>query len=252
MMTQSLLTPRASNDNLPIGANFRKIPEIFIETYAKEIFDWAAKLQQAGQYLEIALWNRPDANVLSSDYWPKVTLRCDLKVNTTSNKLLMEVGPDSEQDEEIVAKHSAALPSIMAAQRAAAQASRDKAKGQARWTFDGTVPDYFVLRYQDELRAWAHNFKKIGFRKHVVLREGGLADLSPNPEQGAVLISVELTARVDRLDGDDLRIVVGADEQNEALIRRHCEKMERNGIPAGLVLVEPDRPGIPILPRIVQ
>jgi hypothetical protein len=249
MLTQSMPRLRGANDNLPISANFRKVPEIFIEVYSKEIFGWAAKLQQFGQFLEINLWNRPDANLLSADYWPTVRLRCDLTVHGQTKALLMTVGPDSELDEEIIAKHSAALPGIILAQKAAAQANRDKPKGQARWVFDGTIPEYFVHRYQDELRAWAHNFKKIGFKKHVVLREGGLSAASEN---GAVLIGVELVARIDRKQGDDLEIVVGADERNERLIFDHCQKLQRAGIPAGMVLVEPARPGIPILPRIIH
>lgn len=252
MLTRSMPMLRSANDNLPIGAEFQKLPEVFVDSYRKEIYGWAAKLQQHGQFLEIGLWNRPDATVLSSDYWPKVTLRCDLQINGLTKSMLMVVRPDSDLDVEIVAKHSAALPAIMEAQRAAAIAQRGKAKGQARWVFDGSIPEYFVHRYQDELRLWAANFKKIGFKKHIVLREGALADLSPNEDQGAVLIGIELTARIDRLQGDDLEICVGADEYNEELIRKHCEKMQRNRIPAGLVLVEPPRPGLPILPRIVH
>lgn len=232
-------------------AEFRRLPEAFINAYAKEIFGWAAQLQARGQYLRINLWNRPDATVISSDYWPEVTLRCDLQLGVISKVMVMVVQPDSDLDIEIVAKHTAALPSIMEAQRVAAAENRGKSKGMARWVFDTTVPDYFVHRYAAELRLWAANFKKIGFRKRIVLREGGLSELSPNAEQGATLYGVDLVAKIDRAQGDDLVICVSAvDEQSEMLIRRHCEKMERNRIPAGLVLVEPERPGIPILPSI--
>lgn len=251
MLTRKMPTLASANDNLPIGAEFSRLPELFINVYAKEIFGWAAKLMERGQYLKIALWNRPDANVLSSDYWPEVTLRCDLKMSALTKAMTMVVQPDSERDVEVVAKHSVALPSIMEAQRAAAVENRNKAKGVARWVFDKTVPDYFVHRYAQELRLWAANFKKIGFVKTIVLREGGLSDLSPNEEQGAVLIGVKLTAKIDRLQGDDLEICVSAlDQENEMLICKHCEKLERNNIPAGLVLVEPERPGIPFLPTV--
>lgn len=244
-------TARAANDNQPLGAEFKNVPEVFLNVYAGEIFGWAAKLQQIGQHLTVNLWNRPDANVLSSDYWPAVTLRCDLSVHGTSGKMLMTIRPDTDRDVEIVRKHCEALPAIIAAQRSAAAADRDKRRGEVRWVFDGTVPDYFVKRYEGELRAWAANFKKIGTVKTILLREGGLSDLSPNAEQGAVLIGVKLSVKIDRKQGDNLEIVVrAASDQDEMLIRKHCEKMQRNGIPAGLVLVEPPRAGIPILPTI--
>lgn len=249
-MSAPLLLP--ANDNLPLGAEFRRLPEAFINAYAKEIFGWAAQLQQRGQFLKIRLWNRPDANVLSTDYWPEVTLRCDLQMHAISKAMQMIVQPDTERDIEIVAKHCTALPGIMEAQRAAAAENKGKSKGNARWVFDVTVPDYFVHRYATELRLWAANFKKIGFKKRIVLREGALSDLSQNEEQGAVLIGVDLIAKIDRRQGDDLEICVSAaDQENEMRMRKHCEKMQRNKIPAGMVLVEPPRLGIPILPKII-
>lgn len=253
MLTRKIPTLRSANDNLPLTAEFKLLPEAFINAYAKEIFGWAARLQQRGQHLRIALWNRPDATVVSSDYWPEVTLRCDLQMHAVSKAMVMTVQPDTERDAEIVAKHTAALPSIMEAHQAAAAENRGRSKGMARWVFDKTVPDYFVHRYASELRAWAANFKKIGFKKRIVLREGGLSDLAPEAEQGATLYGVDLLAKIDRLDGDDLQICVSAaTEQDEMLVRKHVEKMERNKIPAGLVLVEPERPGIPFLPTITR
>src|SRR6266852_3079416 len=58
------------------------------------------------------------------------------------------------------------------------------------------LPDWFVERYDDELRAWGANFSKIGPIKSIVLREGYFADLSPDAEQGAVLLGVKLIAEV--------------------------------------------------------
>lgn len=110
------------------------------------------------------------------------------------------------------------------------------------------MPDWFVERYDDEMQAWGRNFSKIGPIKHVVLREGYHSDLSPNPENGAVLYRVGLVAEVS--SQRDKVTVRPLDEQSEALIARHCEKMQRLGIPARAVLVEPPRPGIPILPTI--
>lgn len=111
------------------------------------------------------------------------------------------------------------------------------------------MPDWFVERYDDELSAWGANFRKIGPIKHIVLREGYFSDLSPNEEQGAVLYRVALIAEVS--SGRDRVTVRPVGEQDEALIARHCEKMQRLGVPARAVLKEPERPGLPFLPRIM-
>jgi hypothetical protein len=112
------------------------------------------------------------------------------------------------------------------------------------------MPEFFIERYDDEMQAWGANFQKIGPIKHFVLREGYFADLSPNPENGAVLYRVALIAEVS--SACDKVTVRPLDEQSEAQIARHCEKMQRLGVPARAVLKEPERPGIPILPRIMQ
>ena len=108
-----------------------------------------------------------------------------------------------------------------------------------------------MLRYQAELRAWAANLKQIGTVKSIVLREGSLADLSPDESLGAELIQVKVKCRAERVRGDEIEIVASAlDEHHEMLIRKHCEKMERNRIPAQVELVEPERPFMPFMPTI--
>lgn len=108
------------------------------------------------------------------------------------------------------------------------------------------IPDFFVERYDDELTAWGKNFGKIGAVKTIVLREGYLADLSPNEEQGAVLLAVLLVAKMEKFRE---RVTVSPKtEQDEALIRRHCEKLERAGISPRAVLKEPERPFLPFVP----
>lgn len=108
------------------------------------------------------------------------------------------------------------------------------------------IPDYFVERYDAELQAWGANFAKIGAVKHIVLREGYLADLSPEAEQGAVLLQVVLVAKMERLAE---RVTVSPrGEQDEALIAKHCEKMQAARVPARAVLVEPARPFLPFVP----
>jgi hypothetical protein len=111
------------------------------------------------------------------------------------------------------------------------------------------IPEYFVIRYEDEISAWGANFLKIGPVKTIVLREGRFSDPSPDPRQGAQLLGVKLRAEVS--NGGRQVTVRPVGDQDEALIARHCEKMERCGVRPRDVLFEPARPGIPILPNII-
>lgn len=108
------------------------------------------------------------------------------------------------------------------------------------------IPDYFMERYDREIGLWAQNFAKIGPVKSIVLREGYLADLSPNEEQGAQLIQVKLIAK---MSGRGVEIEP-LTRRDETLIALHCEKLQGAGIPAGMVLIEPERPWLPFMPRI--
>jgi hypothetical protein len=138
----------------------------------------------------------------------------------------------------------------MAAHRAKAETLKGTARGNVRAEFE-RIPEYFVQRYGLELREWGRNLTRIGFIKTIVLREGTLSDLSTDEEQGAVLLGVKLRGRIERLNGDDILWLVRPDtEQDERLIAKHVEKMTRVGIPARAELVEPPRPGIPILPTV--
>jgi len=108
------------------------------------------------------------------------------------------------------------------------------------------IPEYFLERYDAEIAAWAQNFAKIGPVKSFVLREGTLADLSPDPEHGAVLIQVRLIAKMSRRGVE----IEPKTPRDETLIALHCEKLQRAGVPARAVLVEPARPGLPFMPKI--
>lgn len=247
----SFPAPRqAANDNSPFEAIFDALPESFIRAYQNELFGWAGRLTQGNQ-CSIDLWNYPGSTTLSMNWQGSVMLQCDAFAHPVTKKMRFVIRPATDEDRERMAKHCEELPAILNAHRAAAQAAGQTRPKMARWVFDGTVPEYFVLRYQLELREWARNLKKIGLAKHIVLREGQLSDLSPNEEQGAQLIQVALIAKIERVQGDEFEIVVSAaDEEQERRIRKHCEKMERHGIPAGAVLVEPERPFVPFMPKI--
>jgi hypothetical protein len=110
------------------------------------------------------------------------------------------------------------------------------------------IPEFFVVRYDDEMQAWARNFGKVGPVKQFVLKEGPFADLSPNPEQGAVLIAVKLIAKMSEKAG---KVEVSPlSERDEMLIAKHCEKMVRLNIHPRKFWKEPERPWLPFMPTV--
>lgn len=241
---------RAQNDNSPVQGEFESLPEEFLRVYQRELLDWARDLQNRGQFLTINPWQRPDATILSVDWQPNITLRCDLLAHPVTRKMIMRVQPDSEADVEAVRRHVEALPAIMRAHKAKAAAIRDTPKSYVSAEFLG-ISDYFIERYGFELREWGRNLARIGLRKHIILREGTLSDLSPNPEQGAVLLRVSLVADVERHKNGEIKLLIKPEtEQDDMLIRKHCEKLQKMGIAAIAQLVEPERPWIPFVPTI--
>jgi hypothetical protein len=109
------------------------------------------------------------------------------------------------------------------------------------------IPDYFLERYDLEIAGWADNFAKIGPVKSFFLREGYLADLSPDAELGAVMIVVKLIAKMSR-KGVEISPLHPRDEE---LIGLHCEKLRRAGIASRAMLREPARPWLPFMPTKV-
>lgn len=108
------------------------------------------------------------------------------------------------------------------------------------------LPEWFMGRYDTEIAAWADNFEKIGPIKSIVLREGQLADCSPDPEQGAVLIQVKLICKM-----SSKGVEIGPfTERDRRLIAIHCQKMERLKVSPRLVLAEPTRPWLPFMPTV--
>jgi hypothetical protein len=110
------------------------------------------------------------------------------------------------------------------------------------------IPEYFVERYDEEIRAWAANFKAIGPVKSIVLKEGRLSDVSPDEQAGAVLRQVKLIAKMERWR--DRVTITPYEQDDERMIANHCEKMEKSNWPARLFDKEPARPWIPFMPTI--
>ncbi len=108
------------------------------------------------------------------------------------------------------------------------------------------IPEFFMVRYGDEVRAWAENFAKIGPVKSFILKEGHLAAPSPDPEQGAELIQVKLQAKMSRKGVE----ITPYTPRDQTLIWLHCEKLQRAGLAANQFTPEPPRPGLPFLPNV--
>lgn len=111
------------------------------------------------------------------------------------------------------------------------------------------IPEYFLERYSDEINAWSENVRKIGLEKSFFLREGYLAELSPDPELGAQMIIVKLRLRPWPLR-NGIEVFPASDRDRE-LIERHVEKLRKAGLPSNAFLQEPPRPWLPFVPDVV-
>jgi hypothetical protein len=118
------------------------------------------------------------------------------------------------------------------------------------------IPEYFMIRYDSEIVAWARNWAKLPMHdddpnqrvKSFVLREGWLADDSPNEEQGKELLQVKLIGRLSRR-GVEIEPYRRVDER---LIARHCTKLMRQNVHPLAHLRELPRPFMPFMPTIVK
>lgn len=113
-------------------------------------------------------------------------------------------------------------------------------------TFFERLPEFFCLRYDEELQRWGREFGEIGPVKGIVLKEGPFADPSPNTELGPVLIQVKLLAQVHARGVT----VSPLTERDEEQIRRHCEKLVRLGVHPRQFWKEEPRLWVPGMPQI--
>ena len=108
------------------------------------------------------------------------------------------------------------------------------------------IPDYFLERYREEFAAWAATIATGDFKctRLFVFCEGDVAEPSPDPEQGKQLLGAWLLARISR-KGIEIEPLT---ERDKEAILKHCARMQAARIPATARLVEPERPGIPVIP----
>ena len=114
-----------------------------------------------------------------------------------------------------------------------------------KWKISG-VPDYFVARYFHDFVKWAGKIRTGDFPATylITFNEGELAADSPDPEQGKQLLGAWLFARVSKTAIE----CEPYNERDRAAIWQHCERMQRAGVRSRDRLVEPPRPGIPVIP----
>jgi hypothetical protein len=116
------------------------------------------------------------------------------------------------------------------------------------------IPDYFMVRYDDEIAAWARMWNDLDMHdndpnqriKSFILREGYFSKKSPDEEQGRELVQVKLLGRMSRRGVE----IEPYRKRDEMMIAAHCRKLQRLGVHPRAVLKEPERPGLPFMPRI--
>lgn len=94
------------------------------------------------------------------------------------------------------------------------------------------LPEVFVRAYHDDLTTWGRNLSRVGRCARIILRPIPGAPVVLDQHGWVPMHAVDLVASVERLTADEVRLLIEAeDEQSEALIARHCEAIERYGMP---------------------
>lgn len=105
------------------------------------------------------------------------------------------------------------------------------------------IPEYFLERYDPEIAKWGM-MRPFPATYLLTFNEGALAGDSPDPEQGKVLRGAWLLARISAKGVE----IEPLSEKDEDAIAKHCALMQLRRVPARARLVEPPRPGLPIMP----
>jgi hypothetical protein len=113
-----------------------------------------------------------------------------------------------------------------------------------KWKID--LPDYFVARYFDDFVNWARQIPTGEFKctRLITFNEGELADWSPDREQGRAMLGAWLLAKI----GKRYIECEAYSDLDRDKIRKHCRKLQSFGVRSRDRLVEPERPGIPVIP----
>lgn len=222
-----------------INAEFLKIPEAFLKAYQHDIMAWAANLEKYPT-CEIRLVGMPGSGTIldAANVRETATLSATLWKHPISGETKIVVVPATDFDEEVIRLHVEKLPSILAAQRARAAAPKQVRAVGAE--FD--LPEIFVQAYNEELVEWGRELSKHGRCKHIVLRKIPGEPVALNAHGTENYFGVDLIAEVMRLTDDEVRLLIKPEtEVSKMLIAKHCEAIERYGLPEPRRTVEQAR-----------
>lgn len=224
-MTASAIL-RPANDNLNVETKFEHLPDLFLETYKKEIMAWA--LDRDSQTLKIMLLRKPGPHTrLGAPVAEQVEIARQSYRHLISGQWRVLVMPASEADVEAIAKHCQQLPSIQLARQAAAAAWARKGKQVAAY-FEH-IPNAFVEHYRGAFSAWGSELKIRGRRCAIPL------DLPPGEkpalDEGGrpVMKGAWFEADVDWTDVENPKLVIRpADPFYAEMIARHTREMSKH------------------------
>lgn len=220
-----------------LGAQFEKLPVLFLETYQRQLLAWAADLQKVGPLIELDLLTAPGASVIDMTCIPqKVALACDVLKHPISGEVRFLIRPASEMSAEVIAKHVEQLPRILQLRRIA-MAQKARSQGHVDAVFE-EIAEEFVQAYGAELRVWGFKFKQVGREYTIPLRKVPGAPVDHDEDGREVIYGVALVAEIDRLSEDRVRLLIRPkDEMARERIAQHVRDIRRHGQPMPLSAV---------------
>lgn len=205
---------------------FKKLPDVFLETYKAEILSWA--MEREGNTKAIRLLRKPGVNTVLdiSHIQETVSLLRESYRHPVSGEWKVLVGPASNFDVEIIELHCQMLPKIIAARATAAREWAQSGQ-QVDARFD-RVPDAFLKHYDTQFKTWGREFKKRGQNCAVIL-DYPPGTVPPLDDGGRpVIAAVWFKAHLDWADASKPKLVIEPkDEFAEELIARHTREMKR-------------------------
>jgi hypothetical protein len=203
---------------------FHKIPPAFVETYRRELLDWAANFRSIGPVLELKLLRVPGDSVLDLGFVERATVMCEPR-QESADKVKLVISPASGFDIEIIQQHTDRLPQIRAARAVAAR----------RWANSNVpvavvferIPDAFLVHYQTQFQTWGAEFKDRG-RRCAIRLERAPGEKPQKDEEGRdIMEGVWFDATVDYENPAAPKLVVRpASAFAEEQIEKHLRKMK--------------------------
>lgn len=211
-----------------VVTHFEKLPEVFLETYRRDLMAWAVRRDSPRMTLRLLRKPGGDGGVLDICHVQQtVELMVETYRHPVSGEVKVMVGPASNFDVEMIEYHSQALPGIVAARATAARVWANR-NVVVEPRFE-RIPDAFVRHYAISFQAWVNDFRKHGTRCCIRF------DLAPGEQPGIddggrpVQKGAWLEAYVDWEDPSNPRLLIRpVDEHAQELIEQHTAEMRRH------------------------